>query len=122
MRYKSPWTEEEKMSLAISRYGHLAEFVSNFRKTHGGALPWKKSFHNAQARCENKNEPKYAYYGGKGIRCFLTMEDVKDIYYRDQAWLMKIPSLDRIDSDKHYTLGNCQFIEFDKNRTKRKYK
>jgi hypothetical protein len=54
----------------------------------------------------------YSDYGGRGILCLLTPEDVKEIWVRDEAWNMLKPSLDRIDPEGNYSSENCQFLEF----------
>lgn len=108
------------MALAVKRYGFLAKFVTTFRLAHRGKIPWEQHYRNSKARCENPKEPKYKYYGGRGIRHFLTRADIHALYVRDKAWLMKIPSLDRIDGDGNYTVKNCRFIEFSLNRVMRK--
>ena len=35
------------------------------------------------------------------------IQDVKTLWFRDQAWLLIRPSIDRIDTRKDYTLKNC---------------
>jgi hypothetical protein len=49
-------------------------------------------------------------YGGRGIKCDLTQEQVRQMWVRDGAENMIKPTLDRIDSDGHYTFGNCRFL------------
>lgn len=73
--------------------------------------PWYQNFRNARRRCTDKNFKSYYLYGGRGIKFLLTVEDIKSLWIRDSAHLLKIPSLDRIDSDKDYILNNCRFIE-----------
>lgn len=57
----------------------------------------------------------YPNYGAKGITCDLTSATLKVIWMRDEAWKLKKPSLDRIDSSGNYTLSNVRFIEFNLN-------
>lgn len=45
----------------------------------------------------------------------LTLEDVKNLWFRDEAFLMKQPSIDRIDGTKGYIEGNCRFMEKSEN-------
>jgi hypothetical protein len=40
------------------------------------------------------------------------------LWFRDKAYLMRHPSIDRIDSNGNYELNNCQFIEMKRNRVK----
>ena len=82
---------------------------------------WTKHYYNMKARCQTSTTRKYKYYGGKGIKCLLTMEDVERLWHRDNAAAMRSPSLDRRESSGDYVFDNCQFIEFDDNRRKRSY-
>lgn len=62
-------------------------------------------------RCNNPKSHNYKWYGGKGIKNFMTASDLKFLWERDKASGMKNPSIDRIDSNGHYRLDNCRFIE-----------
>lgn len=101
------------------RYGPAAEAVINLKKLGRDKLPWAKAYANAKARCQKQNEAKYKYYGARGIECHIKPTDVKMAYYRDKAYEMKCPSLDRIDPLGHYTVDNIRFIEFEENRKMR---
>ena len=77
--------------------------------------PWLERLKGAQRRCNNKlNE----HYGAKGIECLLTEDEIKYLWFRDIAWRMEIPSIDRKNSNGNYELSNCQFIEMSKNCSK----
>ncbi len=73
--------------------------------------PWIQHLYSARARCNNKNHKSYKYYGGRGIECYLTREDIEKLWFRNKAYEMIIPSIDREDNNWHYTLQNCRFIE-----------
>lgn len=73
--------------------------------------PWYKIFHNIKNRCTKPNNKDYRYYGGKGIKCLLTQVQIKELWFRDKAYEMKKPSIDRRDSNKDYCYNNCRFIE-----------
>lgn len=45
----------------------------------------------------------------------LNLEEIKTLWFRDKALLLKRPSLDRIDSSKDYSYQNCRFIELSEN-------
>jgi hypothetical protein len=76
-------------------------------------------WHNIQQRCGNPNDKKYKYYGGRGIKVYLSKSDLVYLWNRDGAGLMDQPSIDRIENDLDYTLTNCRFIEMDDNRKRR---
>ena len=59
-------------------------------------------------------------YGGKGIKNYLTREALKILWFRDEAYNLKEPSIDRWDSKLSYTFDNCRFIEFRENCNWRK--
>lgn len=80
--------------------------------------PWYNHYYSAKNRCENLNNIGYKYYGGKGIKFLMTLDDFEFLWFRDKAYLMDKPSIDRENSNKDYTLENCQFIELDENSSK----
>lgn len=80
--------------------------------------PWWSIYFNIKARCNNKKHPRYIRYGARGIKCFLTLDIVKELWFRDKAYEMKKPSIDRIDNDGNYTFANCKFIEHKINSAK----
>ena len=85
-----------------------------WKKSH----PWYVSYTGAKQRCENPNYTKYHLYGGRGIKFLLTTADMKYLWGRDKGYELKHPSIDRIDSNGHYELSNCQFIEQSINSSK----
>ena len=77
--------------------------------------PWLKHYKRAQSRCLYPCDIKYKNYGARGIKFLMTMQDFKDLWFRDKAWLLKLPSIDRLNNDGDYTLENCRFIEVGEN-------
>lgn len=73
--------------------------------------PWKKHYKNAKSRCECLSNISYIDYGFLGIECQITEYEVKYLWFRDKAWKMQDPTIDRKDSLYHYTYNNCQFLE-----------
>lgn len=78
-------------------------------------FPWRKTLVVIKQRCENPNNISYPWYGNKGIKCNITENEIKKLWFRDKAYLMKKPSIDRKDSNKDYTYNNCRFIELVEN-------
>lgn len=76
----------------------------------------RQALYNINYRCTNSNDRKFKYYGGKGIKNYLTFIDLKFLWERDKGHLLKYPSIDRRDGAKDYTIKNCRFIEMAVNR------
>ena len=73
--------------------------------------PWFKQLHAIRNRLYNKNSK----YAKKGIKNYLTLDDLEFLWNKDKAWLLNRPSIDRIDNDGHYTRENCKYIELSEN-------
>lgn len=63
-------------------------------------------------RCNNKNNPAYKNYGGRGITICAEWNNFKNFY----DWAMnngyqKGLSIDRIDNNKGYNPNNCRFTD-----------
>lgn len=79
-------------------------------------------YYGMKARCYNKNNPKYAIYGGKGIRI---CDEWNNNYESFKRWALnngyyesnepRHLSIDRIDSDLGYSPENCRWITFSEN-------
>ena len=83
-------------------------------------FPWVQHGYIAKQRCINPRVESYVYCGAKGIKYRITSNDLKKIWFRDKAYNLKRPSLDRIDPRKDYEPSNCQFIELADNVKKQK--
>jgi hypothetical protein len=79
--------------------------------------PWFKHYHAAKQRC-SPSRP----YGKRGICFFMTVKEFKILWNRDNACLMKSPSIDRLDGEKHYTFENCRFMELLNNKRRKRLK
>lgn len=77
--------------------------------------PWLRSWQWAKRRCEDPRHRCYGSYGGRGVKFLLTKDEVRRLWERDGAGAMVRPTLDRIESEVHYTFENCRFVEFEQN-------
>jgi hypothetical protein len=81
--------------------------------------PWKLTYFTIRTRCNNSNIIQYKNYGGRGIKCLITEEELKKLWFRDKAYKMQRPSIDRIDNDGNYEYNNCRYIELSLNIAER---
>lgn len=58
------------------------------------------------------------YY--QGIDVLLTPYELAVVWFRDKAWMMQRPHLDRINPDGDYEFGNVRFIEDFENYARRR--
>ena len=70
--------------------------------------PIYNSYSGAKGRCNNKNDPAYKYYGGRGIK-FLFKDSKEFIDLMLPTWKEGL-SLDRIDVNGHYEVSNCRWV------------
>jgi hypothetical protein len=74
--------------------------------------PWVVTFDHIHARCTNPKNKDYKRYGERGIKnLFKNSKEVKFLWFRDKAYEMKEPSIDRINNDGNYCIENCRYIE-----------
>lgn len=84
--------------------------------------PWEQSFYMAKDRCTNSKRRSFRSYGARGIKFELSLDDIRMLWFRDNAHLLVKPSIDRIDTYGNYSLGNCRFIEMRENNARPKRK
>lgn len=77
--------------------------------------PWRDTFTGIKQRVTNPNYKCFHRYGGRGIKCLITVDELKELWFRDKAYRMKRPSIDRIDNDGHYEKSNCRYLELEVN-------
>jgi hypothetical protein len=120
-QYKQIYYKQNKIKIQKKnkKWGlNNKEKIKQQHKKYKELYPWGKIFIDIKYRCKNKNDS----YFKKGIKCLITKDEVKHLWFRDKAWLLKQPSIDREDNDGHYTFDNCQFIELSENSAKDKRK
>ena len=81
--------------------------------------PWHHRLIGIKARCTNKNNLDYKWYGGRGIKCLITEDEIKELWYRDKAYNMTKPTIDRKENNGNYEFSNCRFIEQSDNSIER---
>lgn len=81
------------------------------------------TFQNIRQRCTNRNNKDFLDYGGRGIECALSQEEFAEVYYRTDCCELcgtllndknrkkaDGRTIDRIDHDDHYSMGNLRVI------------
>lgn len=74
---------------------------------------------NIKLRCNYPGTNGFYRYGGRGITTALTIDDLRFLWFRDNAQELKEPSIDRVDSNGNYTVENCRWIERRQNSSAR---
>ena len=97
---------------------HNKKEISEKAKIYYKKYPWIRTFNAIKDRCNRITHKSYMYYGGKDIKVLITAEELKELWFRDKAYLMKKPTIDRKDSDGHYIFDNCEYIEHSENSRK----
>lgn len=69
---------------------------------------WVRHYTLAKKRCTSGK-----YFGRVLFK--MSKDDFKKLWFRDKAWLLKQPSIHRIDNDSDYIYDNCRFIELEEN-------
>jgi len=83
-------------------------------RTHGmSKTPTYSAWMNMRERCNNKENKHYKNYGGRGIR--INYQDFEH-FVADVGEKPAFHWIDRIDNDKGYEPGNCQWVPIRKSQ------
>ena len=87
-------------------------YQKKYRQRLKEQMPWRLTFDKINERCKS-----HPYYKNKRITT-LTVNDLKYLWFRDKGFLLRKPSIDRINNNGNYTLDNCRYIEHSENSRK----
>lgn len=114
LNYRQKNKEKIKEVNKLWRDNHK-EKLKTYRLILKEKTPYKLTWYRINSRCNSSKNSDYDLYGGRGIKNLLSQDNVKFLWFRDKAYEMKQPSIDRIDSNGHYCIENCRFIEMKEN-------
>lgn len=77
--------------------------------------PWFKYYNSARTRTVYENRR----YCQRGLSFSMTVNDFKDLWFRDKAEKLIKPSVDRIYGNVGYEKWNCRFIELEENKKRK---
>ena len=104
--------------------GCLCVDLAHTRTTHGCARKGQptaeyRAYNDAKNRCENPRHPKFADYGGRGIRfLFHSFQQ----FFAEIGPRPKGLTLDRTDNNGHYAPGNVRWAtRSEQNRNQRRW-
>lgn len=108
------------------RLSELNTEIATLRKTHGkSGSPEFCSWSGMIGRCMNKNNKRYARYGGRGIIvCERWLGSFSDFLADMGPKPSPLHQIDRIDVDGDYDQGNCRWVlpkEQQQNRSNNKW-
>ncbi len=87
-----------------------------YRRIFGAVEPWEKTYKSIVQRCRTER-----LYVHQGIRCRISVDEIRELWLRDRAEDMESPSIDRIDPRADYVFHNCRFIEIKDNVSRKRH-
>ncbi len=79
--------------------------------THGlSKHPLYRVYKNIKNRCNNSATPRFADYGGRGIKCLFNGARDFIEWALEQGWESGL-TIDRRDNDGHYSRDNCRIAD-----------
>ena len=104
----SEFSKTQRKKVYWCKVCHIDYATKSYQKELKNNPPWYRYYGYLHSRCDGKSH----HYFKVGIKSLLTMADLKYMWFRDEAYNLKRPTLSRFKHDKHYTIDNCKFIEF----------
>lgn len=104
--YRHKWQQANKLQLNF------------YRQERRKRCPWIRTYETIHNRIRQAKNGRYRQRAYTNVRMLMTPSDLKELWIRDKAELLKSPSIDRKDSKGDYTKDNCRYIELLENRAR----
>lgn len=99
------------MAVTEKRREYKRLYALSYKKN----FPWLTSYYASINRC--KKAPTYVR---RNIKVLMTKDEFKFLWFRDNAFNLERPNIDRIDPFGNYELNNCRYIEFKENMARKR--
>ena len=94
------------------REGISIRYNSSTLGVRGEQKPWQKTYNRIRTRCVHD---KASSYYRRGIKCFITAQELRGLWFRDKAYNLVKPSIHRLNHKEDYRMDNCMYIELEAN-------
>ncbi|MEW6557741.1 MAG: hypothetical protein AB1349_10355 [Elusimicrobiota bacterium] len=102
--YFSSWCKDCNKKYVKEYYRLNRETMYRKKQLYLKNNPWAKTLNGIITRVGKQ-------YRKFGIKNYLIVQNLRFLWLRDRAYLMKKPVIHRIDNLGDYTLGNCKYVE-----------
>lgn len=116
--YKAKFPDKRKETCIKSykkRREHVLRKSREYRHKKFSEQPWLKTKDRIRVRCS-----KFGAYSRRGILNKITGNELKELWFRDKAYNMDNPSIDRRNTYGDYTKENCRYMELSENKARRR--
>jgi len=120
---KRKWRKDNPDKVKAANDKSAAKRIQNgkqyaYMKKRKAECPWVRTFYSIASRVNDAKLGKLPRYAG--IEKRIKTAELKELWFRDKAYDMKDPTIDRVDPTGHYTFENCRYIERAVNNARRR--